>query len=270
MPTESSPAAALEPPYYAVIFTSQRADGDGYDHMAERMVELAAQQPGFLGVDSVRGVDGRGITVSYWASNEAIAAWKAHLEHKAAQQEGIRRWYSHYNVRVAKVERAYERTANGNCTRELSIRLDVLDSRPMTDLLAEHLRAMSETSPPESIHALAADELSKPNVTLWSAWNGTELAGCGALKELDATHGEIKFMRTVASRQRQGVASALLRHILEEAKRRGYRRLSLETGSMAYFEPARSLYRKFGFKECPPFADYTDDPNSAFMTLELK
>lgn len=94
-------------------------------------------------------------------------------------------------------------------------------------------------------------------------------SACGALKELDATHGEIKFMRTVASRQRRGVASALLRHILSEAKRRGYTRLSLETGSMAYFEPARSLYRKFGFKECPPFADYVDDPNCVYMTLEL-
>lgn len=270
MSSDLPPAAALKPPYYAVIFTSQRTEDDrGYERMAERMVELAARQPGFLGIESVRDVDGRGITVSYWASEEAIAAWKAHLEHRAAQQEGIRRWYAHYNVRVAKVERAYERTAPGNRRNELDIRLDTLDSREMIDLLAEHLRAMSETSPPESIHALGADELRKPDVTLWSAWDGTELAGCGALKELDATHGEIKFMRTVASRQRRGVASALLRHMLEEAKRRGYRRLSLETGSMAYFEPARSLYRKFGFEECPPFADYVDDPNSVFMTLEL-
>lgn len=101
---------APEPPYYAVIFTSQRTEDDeGYEQMAERMVELAARQPGFLGIDSVRDADGRGITVSYWTSEEAIAAWKAHLEHRAAQQEGMRRWYSHYSVRVARVERAYER-----------------------------------------------------------------------------------------------------------------------------------------------------------------
>lgn len=110
--TELAPAAGLEPPYHAVIFTSQRTEGDhGYERMAERMLELAARQPGFLGVESVRGTDGRGITVSYWTSEEAIAAWKAHLEHGAAQRDGIRRWYAHYSVRVARVERAYERIA---------------------------------------------------------------------------------------------------------------------------------------------------------------
>jgi len=260
----------LKPPCYAVIFTSQRTeDDDGYEQMAEQMVELAARQPGFLGIDSVRGTDGLGITVSYWTSEEAIAAWKADLEHRAAQQAGIRRWYAHYSVRVAKVERAYERTMARDARRGLSIRVDDLESPEMVELLADHLRALSETSPPESMHALTADELSRPDVTLWSVWDGSELTGCGALKELDAQHGEIKFMRTVASRQRKGVASTLLRHILAEAERRGYRRLSLETGSMAYFEPARNLYRKFGFEECPPFADYVDDPNSVYMTREL-
>src|SRR5690606_14489250 len=102
MSSDLPPAAPLKPPYYAVIFTSQRTEDDrGYERMAERMVELAARQPGFLGIESVRDVDGRGITVIYWASEQAIAAWKAHLEHRAAQQEGIRRWYAHYNVRVA-------------------------------------------------------------------------------------------------------------------------------------------------------------------------
>lgn len=101
-----------EPPYYAVIFSSQRADGgNGYGHMAERMVELARQQPGFLGVESARGSDGFGITVSYWASAAAIAAWKANVEHLAAQEMGKRTWYAHYELRVAKVERAYGKPA---------------------------------------------------------------------------------------------------------------------------------------------------------------
>jgi heme-degrading monooxygenase HmoA len=104
----TEPATTPEPPYFAVIFTSRRTSGDrGYDHTAQRMVELASQQPGFLGVDSVRGADGLGITVSYWASEEAIAAWKAQAEHAAAQSAGQTTWYADYQVRVARVERAY-------------------------------------------------------------------------------------------------------------------------------------------------------------------
>lgn len=100
------------PPYYAVIFSSQRsAEDPDYDRMAEHMVKLASQQPGFLGVESTRGADGFGITVSYWSSAEAITAWKANTEHLAAQQLGITRWYEHYQLRVAKVERAYATTA---------------------------------------------------------------------------------------------------------------------------------------------------------------
>jgi heme-degrading monooxygenase HmoA len=106
--TPASLAKTPEPPYYAVIFTSQRTEGErGYGHMADRMIELAAAQPGFLGVESVRGADGFGITVSYWSSEEAIAGWKAHLEHKQAQEGGKRVWYSDYELRIAKVERAY-------------------------------------------------------------------------------------------------------------------------------------------------------------------
>ena len=104
-------AKTPEPPYYAVIFTSQRTEGDrGYGHMADRMVELAAKQPGFLGVETVRGADGFGITVSYWSSEEAIVAWKAHAEHKPAQEAGQRVWYADYQLRIAKVERAYGKT----------------------------------------------------------------------------------------------------------------------------------------------------------------
>ena len=104
----SSLAKTPEPPYYAVIFSSQRTKGDrGYGHMAERMFELAAKQPGFLGAESVRGADGFGITVSYWSSEEAIVAWKAHVEHKPAQEAGKRLWYADYQLRIAKVERDY-------------------------------------------------------------------------------------------------------------------------------------------------------------------
>jgi heme-degrading monooxygenase HmoA len=101
-------APTTAPPYYAVIFTSTRTDVDeGYGAMADRMVELAAQQPGFLGVESARGADGLGITVSYWNSLEAIAAWKAQGEHRVAQASGLRKWYRHFATRIARVERAY-------------------------------------------------------------------------------------------------------------------------------------------------------------------
>jgi heme-degrading monooxygenase HmoA len=100
-------ASTPEPPYFAVIFTSERTEvDDGYGAVADRMVELASQQPGFLGVESVRDAAGLGITVSYWASLEAIAAWRAHAEHRVAQSAGRKKWYSHFELRVAKVERA--------------------------------------------------------------------------------------------------------------------------------------------------------------------
>jgi heme-degrading monooxygenase HmoA len=106
--TTSSFAKLPEPPYYSVIFSSQRTPGEnGYGLMADRMVELAAEQPGYLGVESVRGIDGFGITVSYWASLDAIAAWRSHAEHRIAQESGKTQWYEHYELRIACVERAY-------------------------------------------------------------------------------------------------------------------------------------------------------------------
>jgi len=128
---------------------------------------------------------------------------------------------------------------------------------------------MTLHSPPESIHALDLDALRKPEITFWSVWQGTELMGCGAIKQLDAGHGEIKSMRTASAHLRKGVAASLMRHILEEAGRRSYRRLSLETGSEEAFAPARSLYASFGFQFCGPFADYAEDPYSVFMTRGL-
>jgi putative acetyltransferase len=152
---------------------------------------------------------------------------------------------------------------------EMEIRLDDLTGDRIIELLEEHLRCMALVSPPESRHALNLDELRKPDITFWTIWNGAELAGCGALKQLDALHGEIKSMRTDYAYQRQGVGSKMLRHIIAEAQCRGYCRLSLETGSMAYFEAARRLYESFGFRRCGPFATYVEDPNSVFMTKEI-
>lgn len=151
----------------------------------------------------------------------------------------------------------------------MDIRVDDLRGPEIARLLEQHMRSMREISPPESVHALDLGALRKPQITFWTAWEGAELAGCGAIKELDSRHGEIKSMRTVARHLRKGVAAALMRHILAEAGRRSYRRLSLETGSQPAFAPARSLYARFGFEVCAPFADYVEDPNSVFMTREL-
>ena len=149
------------------------------------------------------------------------------------------------------------------------IRVDDLTGREIRALLEEHLRSMYELSPPESVHALDLSALRRPEVTFWTAWDDRVLLGCGALKELDRAHGEVKSMRTAATQRRRGVARAMLEHIVAEARARSYTRLSLETGSMAAFLPARRLYEGFGFTYCAPFADYTDDPNSVFMTRTL-
>lgn len=136
-------------------------------------------------------------------------------------------------------------------------------------LLSEHLQGMAEHTPPESIHALGLEGLREADITFWSAWDENGLLGCGALKELDASHGEIKSMRTVSACLGKGVASGLLLYIIDEARRRGYRRLSLETGSGKAFQPALALYEKFGFTYCEPFGDYRPDPFSRFMTLDM-
>lgn len=152
----------------------------------------------------------------------------------------------------------------------LTIRPDDLTGPAIRALLEEHLRHMHELSPPESVHALDVERLRQPDVSFWTVWSGAnELLGCGALKRLSATHGEVKSMRTVGTHRRSGAAKAVLAHIIEEARRRGYARLSLETGSQPGFEPARRLYASFGFVGCGPFEGYADDPNSVFMTLAL-
>ncbi len=151
----------------------------------------------------------------------------------------------------------------------MNIKIDNPQGLEIAALLTEHLEDMAAVSPPESRHALDLNGLRQPEITFWSVWAGPGLVGCGALKALSPEHAEVKSMRTARAHHRKGVATLLLQHLITEAERRGYRRLSLETGSMAFFEPAHRLYRKFGFEACGPFANYVEDPNSLFMTKVL-
>lgn len=151
----------------------------------------------------------------------------------------------------------------------MNIKPDNLTGPEIQQLLQQHLQSMALHSPPASIHALDIDALRQPGITFWTAWENSELLGCGALKELDTQQAEIKSMRTASAHLRKGVANALLAHIIEEAKLRSYRRLSLETGSAAAFAPAHRLYAAFGFTLCGPFAGYAPDPYSVFMSREI-
>ena len=152
----------------------------------------------------------------------------------------------------------------------MQIRRDDLTGPEIRALLEEHLRNMHELSPPESVHALDLDKLRRPDITFWTAWSDAgELLGCGALRELSPRHGEIKSMRTPQALRRRGAGRALLEHIISEARSRAYERLSLETGSNAPFAAAQKLYESAGFRICPPFGDYVEDPHSVFMTRAL-
>jgi putative acetyltransferase len=151
----------------------------------------------------------------------------------------------------------------------VKIVVDDLSGPAIAEFLEDHVRQLRTISPPESKHALDLDGLRRPEITFWTVLDGDAIVGCGALNRLDATHAEVKSMRTRPARTRGGIASLLLRHIIDEATRMGFRRLSLETGSAEFFRPARGLYEKFGFTYCEPFAGYRPDPNSAFMTRVL-
>ncbi len=151
----------------------------------------------------------------------------------------------------------------------LQIHEDDLTSKEIACFLREHLEDMHEVTPPESIHALDLEALRSPDITFWSAWEGDELLGCGALKELDSRSGEVKSMRTAKAHRGSRVASKILEHIIKEAKRRAYDCLNLETGAMPEFAPARALYIRYRFEYRGPFAEYLDDPNSVFMTKKL-
>jgi len=151
----------------------------------------------------------------------------------------------------------------------MNIQIDDLSDIRIKEFLNEHIEDMKSVSPPESKHALDLEGLKKPDVTFWSVWENEVLIGCAALKELSSLHAEIKSMRVATKLRGKGIASNLLSHILSEATKKGYNRLSLETGSMPFFSPARKLYSKFGFKDCDPFASYKKDSNSVFMSLKL-
>lgn len=151
----------------------------------------------------------------------------------------------------------------------MEIAVDDLSGEDIAAFLGEHMDDMVAVSPPESRHALDLDSLRTPDITFWTMRDGEGVVACGALKALSADHGEIKSMRTSHAYRGRGIASLMLDHIIDEAKTRGYRRLSIETGSMDFFKPAHALYAKHGFEPCPPFAGYREDPNSIFMTLEL-
>ena len=158
----------------------------------------------------------------------------------------------------------------------LFIRLDDLNDPRIAAFMEEHLRDMRATSPPESVHALDMAKLRQPEIRFWTAWLPDDaepapgrLVGSGALKHLSADHAELKSMRSAQSLRGQGVGRAILEHILGQAVDLGYQRVSLETGSQPFFEPARQLYRRYGFADCDPFGSYVPDPNSRFMTRVL-
>ncbi|WED29080.1 GNAT family N-acetyltransferase [Vibrio sp. DW001] len=151
----------------------------------------------------------------------------------------------------------------------MDIKIDNLESGDVIQLLQEHMQDMLATSPAESVHALDVPALKAPSITFFSARECGQLLGCVAIKELSTTNAEIKSMRTHSHARNSGVASTLLEHVLVVAKKRGYESLSLETGSMAFFKPARKLYIKYGFTPCEPFSNYQSDPNNTFMSIDL-
>ena len=151
----------------------------------------------------------------------------------------------------------------------MRIQLDDLSHPQVLALLNEHLTNMFELSPPEQVFALDVSGLRAPEVTFWTVWEGDQLLGCAALKELSGTHGEVKSMRTPKALRRRGAGRAALAHLVEVARQREYRLLSLETGSHPDFSPAQDLYRSFGFTTCGPFGGYREDPSSVFMSLRL-
>lgn len=151
----------------------------------------------------------------------------------------------------------------------LRIRDGGLDSPVVVAFLEAHLTELRSITPPESTHALDLDGLAAPGVAFWSAYDGDELVACAALKTLDAHEAELKSMRTAPHRTGEGIAATVLAHVLDRARSAGFGRVSLETGSEDFFAPARRLYARHGFVECPPFGDYRPDPLSTFMTRLL-
>lgn len=151
----------------------------------------------------------------------------------------------------------------------MDIEADDMSRPEVQALLKEHLANMFELSPAENVFALDISGLRAADITFWTAWEAGVLLGCGALKSLSSTHGEIKSMRTPKAIRRRGAGRAVLAHIIKTACQRGYETLSLETGSHPAFLPAQALYQAFGFAYCGPFNSYQEDPHSVFMSLQL-
>jgi putative acetyltransferase len=156
-------------------------------------------------------------------------------------------------------------------TADVTVRIDRADFQDpgLGRFLQAHLDDLTPTAPVESRHALDLAGLGRPSVRLWVAREGADIVGTAALAALESRHEELKSMRTHPARRSAGIASRLLDHLLADARSRDVRRVSLETGSMDFFAPARALYGKVGFVRCPPFGAYTNDPNSVYMTLAL-
>jgi putative acetyltransferase len=151
----------------------------------------------------------------------------------------------------------------------VSIHQGDLSDPKVIALLKDHLEQMSGTAPAESRHALDLSGLKQPDVYFCIARIDNEIAGCGAIKRLEANHGEVKSMKTAKEFLRRGIAKEVLQHLIDQARIQGMSRLSLETGSMSYFQPAHVMYKKAGFVECAPFGTYKEDPNSLFMSLAI-
>lgn len=152
---------------------------------------------------------------------------------------------------------------------DLKFRLDDLTGEPTRALIARHLEGMRAHSPAESVHALEIDKLRSTDISFWSVWTGDDIAGCGALKRLDARRGELKSMRVADAFLGRGIGRALLQHLMAEARERGMQSLWLETGSSSAFVPALRLYESAGFTRCAPFEGYKEDPFSVFMTRTI-
>ena len=152
----------------------------------------------------------------------------------------------------------------------MRIEIDDVTRPQVLALLEEHLRNMYELSPPDQVFAFDASKLRAPGVTFWTAWEDGMLLGCAALKELSPTQGEVKSMRTPATLRRRGAGRALLDHLVQTSRERGYQELFLETARHPAFAPAQALYRSAGFKECGPFGSYQENGSSVFMSLQLR
>ena len=143
------------------------------------------------------------------------------------------------------------------------------DNSEVNDLLKKHFIELRSVSPAGSTHVLDINGLKDPSIKFWSLWENNKLIGCGALKFLEKNHGEFKSIRVADEFKKKGVGERIINHLIEEAKKLKISKLSIETGAGKFFLPARNLFSKFGFKKCPPFAHYKEDPNSCYYTLDL-